>query len=67
MVKALGIGISQGICFKDIEIYNNKLGKPKLRFFKKTKKIINLLKIKKIHISISDTKNYAQSIVILEN
>jgi len=49
LVKAIGTGFRDGINFKDIEIVNNKLGKPhyvvssKLKvFIKKKKKIKNL-------------------------
>ena len=67
-VKALGIGFRNNINFKDIEIVNNKLGKPS---FKINKKIINKIKIffkiKKFNIllSISDETNYAVANVII--
>lgn len=64
--KALGTGMKFGINFKNFEISNNKFGKPKLKFLKKSKKILKKKNIKKIHISISDEKKYVISIVILE-
>ncbi len=64
--KALGTGINKGIYFNNFEIYNNPKGKPKIKFLKKSLKLIKKLKIKKIHISISDEKKYTQSLVIIE-
>ncbi|KAF0707666.1 holo-ACP synthase [Buchnera aphidicola (Aphis craccivora)] len=65
--KALGTGINYGITFKQLELYNNSLGKPYLRFldhaFKKCKEI----ECKFIHVSITDQKLYAHAIVILES
>ena len=41
--KALGTGISKGLSFKDIEILNNKRGKPILNVNGKSKKIVKKL------------------------
>ncbi len=64
--KALGTGIQKGIYFNNFEIYHNKIGKPKIKFLYKALKILKKKKAKKIHISITDEKKYAQSIVIIE-
>ncbi len=64
--KALGTGMKYGISFKNFEIYHNKNGKPKIKFLNKALHIIKKLKVKKIHISITDEKKYVQSIVIIE-
>ncbi len=65
--KALGIGIKNGTLLKNFEIYNNKKGKPKIKILNKIFKIFKIKKNNKIHISITDEKKYAQSIVIIEN
>ncbi|OQM34492.1 holo-ACP synthase [bacterium endosymbiont of Pedicinus badii] len=65
--KALGTGIREKITFNQFEIYNDRYGKPFLKFLKVAKKISSILLIKKIHISISDEKKYVSSIVIYEN
>lgn len=52
---------------KNCEIIHNKNGKPALKTYGQIKKIIKKLYIRKIHISITDTKKYVQSIVILED
>ncbi len=63
--KALGIGMKNGINFKNFEIYHNKLGKPKIKFLKKALKIFKKKNANKTFISISDEKKYAQCIVII--
>tara|TARA_B100000575_G_C23089114_1_gene627820 strand:- start:3 stop:389 length:387 start_codon:yes stop_codon:yes gene_type:complete len=69
LVKALGIGFRYNLNFKDIQILNDKLGKP---YYSKTKKIDNIIykrfKIKNydLFLSISDEKNYSVSFTILK-
>ena len=66
--KALGTGIGKGINLKNIEIFNDKLGKPNIKL---KGKIDNLVKkkIKKskynIYLSLSDDKPWAQATVII--
>lgn len=67
IVKAFGIGFQKGINFSQFEIYNNSLGKPKIRCFKQALILYKNLKIKKIHVTITDEKNYVCAFVILEN
>ena len=69
LVKALGIGFRNDLNLKDIQILNDKLGKP---YFLKTKKIDTIIfkkfKIKKydLFLSISDEKDYSISFTILK-
>ncbi|MBK4765184.1 MAG: holo-ACP synthase [Pantoea sp. Brub] len=65
--KALGTGISNGLAFNQIQIYNDELGKPGLLFFKHARKIAKHLNIKNVHISLTDEKYYACAVVIIEN
>ena len=68
--KSLGTGFRNNLNFKDIEILNNKLGKP---YFSKSKKIDFLInkrfKIKKydLFLSISDEKDYSVAFTILQS
>lgn len=64
--KALGCGIFNKIFFKNCEIIHNKQGKPILIGLGKIKKFLKELRVKNIFLSITDTKKYVQSIVILE-
>ena len=45
--KAIGTGISSGINFKEIIVYNIKTGKPKIKLLGNTKKIVNKIIIRK--------------------
>jgi holo-[acyl-carrier protein] synthase len=67
-VKALGTGISNGINFKEIIIYNTQSGKPYIKLLGNTKKVANkIIKKKKynIFLSISDDKPFAVALVII--
>ena len=67
--KALGTGFRNNLNFKDIEIMNDKLGKP---YYAKTKKIINIIRkefrVKNFNcfLSISDEKEYSTAFAIIE-
>ena len=65
--KALGIGISKGLSFNEIEISNNYNGKPFLELKKKSYRIIKMIiKTKfKVYLSLSDEKNYAVASVVI--
>ena len=69
LVKAIGSGFRDGINFKDIEIYNNRLGKP---YYLINKKIKNFLKKKmnlsnfELFLSISDEKEYSIAFTIIQ-
>ncbi len=67
--KALGTGFRQGLNFKDIQILNNKLGKP---YYLINSKIRSLIKKKKkvqnfdLFLSISDEKEYSVAFTIIQ-
>ena len=67
--KTIGTGFRYNLNFKDIEILNDKIGKP---FFYKSKKINEIInkrfKIKKynLFLSISDEKDYSVAFTILQ-
>jgi len=66
--KALGTGISGGISFNEIVVYNKKSGKPHIKLLGKTKKKVNnILKGKKFNISLSlsDDIPFALAAVII--
>lgn len=64
--KALGTGISQGIGFQSIEVANNDLGKPELLFHGAASEFAHKNKITRLMLSLSDEKNYAVAMVVLE-
>ena len=67
--KALGTGFRMNLNFKDIEVVNDKMGKP---YYVKNKKITKIIqkkfKIKnyKCFLSISDEKNYSTAFAIIQ-
>jgi len=66
--KALGTGLARGVFWKDIEVHNDKYGKPKIKLHNKALKILNSLNSKNecfIEVSLSDEKNYAIANVII--
>ena len=68
--KALGTGFRDNLNFKDIEIINNKKGKP---YYLKSKKISKIIyknfNIKKYNcfLSISDEKDYSTAFTIIQS
>ena len=68
--KALGTGFRKNLNFKDVEIINDKMGKP---YYVKTKKIKNLVqknfKVKNFNcfLSISDEKEYSTAFTIIQS
>ena len=68
-VKALGTGFRDNLNLKDIEIINDKLGKPHYLINPKIKKIIKIKKKTnnfKLFLSISDEKDYSVAFTIIQ-
>jgi holo-[acyl-carrier protein] synthase len=67
--KAIGTGIGRGIDFKDIEIFNNELGKPHIRIINDKLAVLEKIigyKNLNIHLTISDEKSISIAMVIIE-
>ena len=68
--KALGTGFRDNLNFKDIEIVNDKMGKPHYLKSKKISKIIHKnfnIKKYKCFLSISDEKDYSTAFTIIQS
>lgn len=65
VVKALGCGFS-GIELKDVEILRNDSGAPYVVLHNKALRLFNEMDAKDIKISITNTKDYSQAIVIIQ-
>ena len=69
LAKALGTGFREGLNFKDIQILNNKHGKP---YYLMSEKLKNLIKKRKkiknfnLFLSISDEKEYSIAFTIIQ-
>ena len=65
-LKALGTGLAQGISWQDLEVSNLESGQPVLSFYNQAKCIADEKGVKRIHLSLTDEKEYAVAFVILE-
>ena len=67
--KALGTGLAKGVFWKDIEVANNKYGKPYILLHNKAlSRLKKITKSKyKIEVSLSDEINYSIANVIIFN
>tara|TARA_B100001057_G_scaffold412653_1_gene428839 strand:+ start:137 stop:523 length:387 start_codon:yes stop_codon:yes gene_type:complete len=68
--KALGSGFRDNLNFKDIEVVNNKVGKPNYLINPKITKLIKKkFKVKKYDcfLSISDENNYSTAFAIIQS
>ena len=69
LVKSLGIGFRLNLNLKDIEVLNDKLGKP---YYSKVKKVNEIISKKfkvnnyDLFLSISDEKDYSVAFTILQ-
>ncbi len=70
LAKSLGTGFRNNLNFKDIEILNDKIGKP---YYLKSKKMSKIIKKKfkvkdfNLFLSISDEKEYSVAFTILQD
>ena len=64
--KAMGTGLARGVFWKDIEVKNNKYGKPYILLHNNAKKFLNLDSNEyKIDLSLTDEKEFAIANVII--
>ena len=69
LAKSIGTGFRNNLNFKDIQILNDKIGKPYYQKSKKMDKIINKkfkVKTYDLFLSISDEKDYSIAFTILQ-
>lgn len=65
-VKALGLGLRNGLQWRDIQILNDALGKPSLTLSGEAKRLFDQCGARSAHVSISDEVEYALAFVVLE-
>ena len=66
--KALGTGLARGVFWKDIEVQNDKFGKPKIKLHNNALKFLKKMTKNNdysIEVSLSDEKIYAIANVII--
>ena len=69
LAKSIGTGFRNNLNFKDIQILNDKIGKPYYQKSKKIDKIVNKkfkVKTYDLFLSISDEKDYSIAFTILQ-
>jgi holo-[acyl-carrier protein] synthase len=65
-LKALGLGLREGISWRDMEVVRDELGKPSLGVSGRAAAILAERGIASIHLSYSHDGDYAYATVILE-
>ena len=66
LAKALGTGFRDGIHLAQITVTHNSAGRPQLSFDGNINKILSVNKIQNCYLSLSDEKEYACAVVVLE-
>jgi holo-[acyl-carrier protein] synthase len=65
-LKAIGLGLRNGIQWTDIEVENDPMGKPMFFFHRKAKEVLETLRIEKALLTLSHDRPYAVAHVLLE-
>ena len=65
-LKALGVGYSQGVRWKDIEVISHVSGRPEIQLRNRTKALSHRHGVNRIHLSMSHDGTYGFVQVILE-
>jgi holo-[acyl-carrier protein] synthase len=64
--KALGLGLRDGMSWRDVEVINNDLGKPDLCVHGRAAEIFSELELNGVHTALSHDGAYAIAMVVLE-
>lgn len=65
-LKALGLGLREGITWHDMAVERDDLGKPSLALSGCAAQISRQRRIDRVHLTYSHDGDYAQAVVILE-
>ena len=65
-LKAIGTGLREGLSFKHIEITHTEQGKPEIQCHNRAAELLQSNMINSIHLSITDEKQHAAAVVVLE-
>ncbi len=65
VAKMFGTGF-RGVSLKEIEVLRDSLGKPYVKLFGKAAELASSQQITTIHVSITNTKDYANAFVVGE-
>jgi holo-[acyl-carrier protein] synthase len=65
-VKAMGTGLRDGMCWTEMEVVNDPLGKPGLTFSGYTQQLLTERGTTTVHLSLSHDGGHAVALVVLE-
>lgn len=65
-VKALGLGLREGMQWRDIQVLNDTLGKPYFLLSGNAQRLVQVAGVTTSHVTLSDEAAYAVAFVILE-
>ena len=66
LVKALGIGLRQGVHLRDVEVRRGALGKPVLKLHGRAEQICAREGITGIFLSLTHDQDFSSAVVVLE-
>ncbi|HEY5512949.1 MAG TPA: holo-[acyl-carrier-protein] synthase [Geomonas sp.] len=66
LLKALGTGLRDGLCWKDVEVVNDHLGKPDLRLYGRALEMFREAGLSSCYLSLSHDAGSAVAMVVLE-
>lgn len=64
--KALGLGMRQGLRWRDIEVVHDHLGKPDLLLHNQAQRLLEAMEASRTWLSLSDERESALAVVVLE-
>lgn len=64
--KALGLGMREGLRWRDIEVVQDHLGKPSLQLHNQAQKLMEAVEANRTWLSLSDESESALAVVVLE-
>ena len=64
--KALGLGMRKGLRWRDIEVVHDHLGKPDLLLHNQAQRLLEAVEARKTWLSLSDERESALAVVVLE-
>ena len=66
-LKALGLGLRDGLSWQDMDVERNALGQPSFRLSGRAAELVAARQIAQVHLSYSHDGDYAVANVILES
>jgi holo-[acyl-carrier protein] synthase len=64
--KALGLGMREGLRWRDIEVVHDNFGKPDLLLHNQAQRLLETVEASKTWLSLSDERESALAVVVLE-